>query len=148
MVTPNTVYPRLRGGSMSTGWAGLYKTGLSPPTRGIPRSNTHPYRATRSIPAYAGDPQIPDTATRIAAVYPRLRGGSGDKGAIKMKCKGLSPPTRGILPLTDKGVCVDGSIPAYAGDPLHRLIFWRCLYLIVGCLLGCCGLASAGSVAR
>ena len=51
------------------------------------------------------------------AVYPRLRGGSFRLSAISVALAGLSPPTRGILVSGFPYRALEGSIPAYAGDP-------------------------------
>ena len=51
-----TVYPRLRGGSLSIGASKDSASGLSPPTRGIHDEKTQELLDERSIPAYAGDP--------------------------------------------------------------------------------------------
>ena len=52
-----SVYPRLRGGSLRGNGGEPHANGLSPPTRGIPLVRAQPVRAARSIPAYAGDPR-------------------------------------------------------------------------------------------
>ena len=70
------VYPRLRGGSSSKSATASMPRGLSPPTRGIPLAKGEAMDAARSIPAYAGDPARMATQEALAAVYPRLRGGS------------------------------------------------------------------------
>ena len=51
------VYPRLRGGSVRRPSVQSSSKGLSPPTRGIRISPHPPCAASRSIPAYAGDPE-------------------------------------------------------------------------------------------
>ena len=70
------VYPRLRGGSVEPRSTLGGSAGLSPPTRGIPRTPRHPIQPSRSIPAYAGDPPLHQAAIYLLQVYPRLRGGS------------------------------------------------------------------------
>ena len=74
------VYPRLRGGSRGVGWAASRLLGLSPPTRGIRAGAVVGLRGLRSIPAYAGDPPMNGLRRYLGRVYPRLRGGSGNRG--------------------------------------------------------------------
>ena len=51
------------------------------------------------------------------SVYPRPRGGTYDIREIEGGEAGLSPPTRGNLPLALKSAIAPGSIPAHAGEP-------------------------------
>ena len=114
---PTKVYPRLRGGSF-VGFAGHIKPcGLSPPTRGILYQANERSQATRSIPAYAGDPPGGACLATHYRVYPRLRGGSLVRLWSIVSRRGLSPPTRGILPACPCQLVPYRSIPAYAGDP-------------------------------
>ena len=91
--------------------------------RSIPAYAGDPYLGqahqvhVRSIPAYAGDPHLPHHAKAGYAVYPRLRGGSHLRARSRRAAHGLSPPTRGIRPLTRRHPLPLRSIPAYAGDP-------------------------------
>ena len=111
------VYPRLRGGSLGASQQLLYAYGLSPPTRGIPRTPARTTARRGSIPAYAGDPETILWTTFGKRVYPRLRGGSPIQPRKAEQGTGLSPPTRGILAGSAREDVVKGSIPAYAGDP-------------------------------
>ena len=71
-----TVYPRVCGGTISTGAMPEGFTGLSPRVRG------NPYHADLwaldpwSIPACAGEPPSPKTADPARTVYPRVCGGT------------------------------------------------------------------------
>ena len=96
-------------------------TGLSPPTRGIPKAGQGWRVSIRSIPAYAGDPLGSEYNLSPFAVYPRLRGGSDAASSSTRRIGGLSPPTRGILPDQIQTNPHFGSIPAYAGDPSSGL---------------------------
>ena len=71
-----------------------------------------------SIPAYAGDPSPGYWYWISSSVYPRLRGGSCYAFCCVLEYRGLSPPTRGILPTAVYVAFRNRSIPAYAGDPL------------------------------
>ena len=76
-----------------------------------------PILGHRSIPAYAGDPDVAGGYVDWDEVYPRLRGGSGFAPAAIRCIRGLSPPTRGILYMLIPEYPGARSIPAYAGDP-------------------------------
>ncbi len=73
--------------------------------------------ASRSIPAYAGEPYDFGTLRAIITVHPRLRGGAIALKALAGVAAGPSPPTRGSRRCRcDKGRR-ERSIPAYAGEP-------------------------------
>ena len=114
-----TVYPRLRGGSYHGGTKNAKGEGLSPPTRGILIKRRWGLKSSRSIPAYAGDPITAIAPIYCHRVYPRLRGGSRQSAAAAVGGSGLSPPTRGIRMNSSTLKLRCGSIPAYAGDPVH-----------------------------
>ena len=125
---PLSVYPRLRGGSVIAMEMRRYHDGLSPPTRGIPPPPRQAASRPGSIPAYAGDPYGPSPKRRPLEVYPRLRGGSAAAAWFALFGIGLSPPTRGIPRRAPQSVLRQGSIPAYAGDPLGSAVSanrWR-----------------------
>ena len=111
------VYPRLRGGSHKRMVSRAIAEGLSPPTRGIRLPSLFFLCLGRSIPAYAGDPLALALLSLSWQVYPRLRGGSAQRGHWARPPIGLSPPTRGIQQAVRCVVLEFRSIPAYAGDP-------------------------------
>ena len=78
------VYPRLRGGSSPAALHIAHTGGLSPPTRGIRRLAMATGAIPGSIPAYAGDPIVLARPTFADRVYPRLRGGSARRPAIRL----------------------------------------------------------------
>ena len=90
------VYPRLRGGSEADEAVLNRLQGLSPPTRGIRAADAGFSTNERSIPAYAGDPDVYAVGLGAGEVYPRLRGGSYWVDGGRALHRGLSPPTRGI----------------------------------------------------
>ena len=92
---PRTVYPRPRGGTSRMSDADIRAQGLSPPTRGNPPRRARTIPSPGSIPAHAGEPTSPTTATPPQRVYPRPRGGTGVRPPLRWLCWGLSPPTRG-----------------------------------------------------
>ena len=116
----NWVYPRTRGGTSLPPVCTLCCRGLSPHTRGNPGAALDARRLPGSIPAHAGEPPAPVSASRMARVYPRTRGGT-DFGPIPFApLMGLSPHTRGNpIGLNFGDPCV-GSIPAHAGEPIVK----------------------------
>ena len=97
---PSKVYPRVCGGTPATSAPGNDRRGLSPRVRGNPMNSNLCVAVHRSIPACAGEPQMPAARPRAAGVYPRV-------------CGGTKGPTRGRLHF-------HGSIPACAGEPTNR----------------------------
>ena len=70
------VYPRPRGGTMSSICLAARLCGLSPPTRGNRPDVRQTYRLFGSIPAHAGEPAPCLSRNRPCWVYPRPRGGT------------------------------------------------------------------------
>ena len=80
--------------------------------------------ATGSIPAHAGEPAPRCRSAPPPGVYPRPRGGTPRRAGRRLKCRGLSPPTRGN-PKRGQGCHSRGrSIPAHAGGTLKRKNGW------------------------
>ena len=91
----------------------------------------------RSIPAWAGEPRWPSAGCRAGRVHPRVAGGARYPGAARSRMAGPSPRGRGasaILPTVPprhgpsprgrgsllrigRAVLLNGSIPAWAGEP-------------------------------
>ena len=111
------VYPRPRGGTYDEHGRTPRNRGLSPPTRGNLGEVTVYEIAPRSIPAHAGEPRRLAISAARAAVYPRPRGGTAGALISTGGRAGLSPPTRGNHHFVLIGVCIQGSIPAHAGEP-------------------------------
>ena len=116
------VYPRVCGGTIERIFPTTSKRGLSPRVRGNLLACLCKAAALGSIPACAGEP--PSSAPRPTAVwvYPRVCGGTGFKLATGWKYRGLSPRVRGNQPLGYHCPVTPGSIPACAGEPMHRRI--------------------------
>ena len=111
------VYPRVGGGTMNS-WANSHCLwGLSPRGRGNRVDRYGPVLASGSIPAWAGEPPQPGAIVHSEWVYPRVGGGTASTRAALAQDVGLSPRGRGNLALTLKDTEVDGSIPAWAGEP-------------------------------
>ena len=115
--TTRAVYPRPRGGTQRIPEQPAADGGLSPPTRGNPTSSAKTSVASGSIPAHAGEPALDHIRRGRAAVYPRPRGGTIEKGGTNTLGRGLSPPTRGNRRQPARLSTPARSIPAHAGEP-------------------------------
>ena len=114
------VYPRVCGGTGSRG-AGLGGApGLSPRVRGNPGCRRAPTMRRGSIPACAGEPRVPSSTDDEARVYPRVCGGTLDRGQEFVRASGLSPRVRGNREDRHRPREGLGSIPACAGEPSRR----------------------------
>ena len=114
------VYPRVCGG---TGAAPAHRGtawGLSPRVRG----NRAPLRVgrptRRSIPACAGEPRRKTRIGGLAAVYPRVCGGTILLLPVTAYGMGLSPRVRGNRIRAIDLINRQRSIPACAGEPIAR----------------------------
>ena len=121
-------YPRSRGATDGQGGVTPPHRGLSPLTRGNPRSCSTLHPHLRPIPAHAGQPMAVDLRLRFARAYPRSRGAT-DTGQCNPSLElGLSPLTRGN-PLRCSSIsALPGPIPAHAGQPgpfTLGAILWR-----------------------
>ena len=76
------VYPRPRGGTLSTSPRGRVRRGLSPPTRGNQNARSPARPFAGSIPAHAGEPRVSHRLEVVVAVYPRPRGGTSSAGEL------------------------------------------------------------------
>ena len=90
---------------------------LSPRMRGNQCRRMVCARIPRSIPAYAGEPSLPEWGMYRFAVYPRVCGGTMPDVAHPVTPPGLSPRMRGNPRWTNTSRLPYGSIPAYAGEP-------------------------------
>ena len=114
------VYPRVCGGTSSSGPTGTAPAGLSPRVRGNPPA-VHPAMAGgRSIPACAGEPSASPPDSPPPAVYPRVCGGTTNGPPAAPISRGLSPRVRGNRPGASSAPTAAGSIPACAGEPGRR----------------------------
>ena len=94
------------------------RDGLSPRGRGNLRSSRHAVARDRSIPAWAGEPGSPITGQSRKRVYPRVGGGTFTPQQWIAESRGLSPRGRGNLPSCQPRTGRQGSIPAWAGEPI------------------------------
>ena len=111
------VYPRVRGGTTSSGRSRLTTRGLSPRARGnhiVWEITTH---YPRSIPACAGEPHCVIPLESVWRVYPRVRGGTLRPLTANTSSSGLSPRARGNRSRSARCRCRRRSIPACAGEP-------------------------------
>ena len=124
-VSPTAVYPRVGGGTQRARAVGEVPAGLSPRGRGNrpPRRTRKPQE--RSIPAWAGEPVDNDIIDTRHGVYPRVGGGTRVEEREGNYIEGLSPRGRGNPPVSLEGLPGQGSIPAWAGEPLAmRSAMW------------------------
>ena len=117
------VYPRVCGGTSQSAPSPARPQGLSPRVRGNRGQMDVPVRSSRSIPACAGEPTAARRKQTATAVYPRVCGGTGVDGVIGRADKGLSPRVRGNPGRAPPPRPRHRSIPACAGEPLHRVPF-------------------------
>ena len=113
------VYPRVCGGTLSSGTSSATAAGLSPRVRGN-RNGERPHLIDGgSIPACAGEPASRQRWLNDRKVYPRVCGGTAGRSSIWRVGRGLSPRVRGNLGhFSAAGMeIVEGSIPACAGEP-------------------------------
>ena len=115
---PVRVYPRVYGGTFPPRRLLGLVPGLSPRVRGNPTQGALGARATRSIPACTGEPRRGAWSRRRSRVYPRVYGGTGDRGLSLSAPQGLSPRVRGNRQRQRRRRRVWGSIPACTGEPV------------------------------
>ena len=114
---PLPVYPRVCGGTNARRRYIRASKGLSPRVRGNPRGAVQLAAERRSIPACAGEPSGKRNDRTFTTVYPRVCGGTDEKGGVPAARQGLSPRVRGN-PQGDAAAIRRGrSIPACAGEP-------------------------------
>ena len=75
------------------------------------------YADRRSIPACAGEPELPSTQNITRRVYPRVCGGTRHAALRVDGGRGLSPRVRGNRLVPCDMEDASGSIPACAGEP-------------------------------
>ena len=111
------VYPRVCGGTGGDASLRRLDEGLSLRVRGNPPSAIPVDHRLRSIPACAGEPRPFLPANPRIAVYPRVCGGTHQRGQDIFGFVGLSPRVRGNLNAVSPDVSTSRSIPACAGEP-------------------------------
>ena len=111
------VYPRVCGGTVGRCHSHNTPPGLSPRVRGNHPGGNCGDAQPGSIPACAGEPQLPPPIARRIAVYPRVCGGTPLIGSPGAQPSGLSPRVRGNLLAFGHRQPDVGSIPACAGEP-------------------------------
>ena len=115
------VYPRACGGTDPNDQYAQLNTGLSPRLRGNREECHTKWSAWRSIPAPAGEPDLPERGPDQQGVYPRACGGTARRQCRRRAGAGLSPRLRGNRSRRFFRVSRIGSIPAPAGEPCTRL---------------------------
>ena len=116
------VYPRACGGTIGGLIAAMIQMGLSPRVRGNPSQLRTSPVSGRSIPARAGEPQMPTRNDWWRRVYPRACGGTTTGTLDAVACIGLSPRVRGNPPVRRHSDAPRRSIPARAGEPARLAV--------------------------
>ena len=98
------VYPRVCGGTTHDDPLSVANPGLSPRVRGNRHHSGGKGGMPRSIPACAGEPMQRRERVGVAAVYPRVCGGTGARRCAFQAGLGLSPRVRGN-PFGDSARC-------------------------------------------
>ena len=118
---PVGVYPRVCGGTTVRIEPERRCYGLSPRVRG----NLNHVRISKSqhgsIPACAGEPELPRCTINRCRVYPRVCGGTSNRGSDAIYMQGLSPRVRGNPINGSRPGALARSIPACAGEPTMSL---------------------------
>ena len=116
ILMPQSVYPRVCGGSPRGNADDHALRGLSPRVRGKLNPGRGLVGNAGSIPACAGEAcKEPRTACH-PEVYPRVCGGSAEGWGRRRHSRGLSPRVRGKRRLARPGRFGIRSIPACAGE--------------------------------
>ena len=116
------VYPRVGGETARSVDRRRTVSGLSPRGRGNPRPPPPPVEPVGSIPAWAGKPGRRLSACCRNRVYPRVGGETRPCCRWHYSMCGLSPRGRGNPVPEALFEALTGSIPAWAGKPLRRLV--------------------------
>ena len=115
------VNPRSRGGGSKARPRARRTAGQSPLTRGRHYTDQLVLLDKGSIPAHAGEAQRDQLLALEPGVNPRSRGGGGDNTLADRVAQGQSPLTRGRQSSLAEQLCINGSIPAHAGEAPRRL---------------------------
>ncbi len=122
------VHPRERGGAAMPPGAGAAGAGPSPRARGSRERSLAQGPRFGSIPASAGEPQRLRHPGVGRGVHPRERGGARASECAICAALGPSPRARGSQLGHRRGIELDGSIPASAGEPgrsmCRRTLHW------------------------
>ena len=116
-MAPSRVYPRVGAGTATQRSRRRPMSGLSPRGRGNRGRRAHRRAEEGSIPAWAGEPKSRRSPRDLRRVYPRVGGGTTRRTSAKIATRGLSPRGRGNLQDPECRASIDGSIPAWAGEP-------------------------------
>ncbi len=119
-------YPRVCGATDDDRLAFCPLKGLSPRVRGNRDWSPCGTPRVRPIPACAGQPATSARLTRQRRAYPRVCGATAATSSAGVPMRGLSPRVRGNRQQQGFGRCLQGPIPACAGQPKRRATgLWR-----------------------
>ena len=111
------VHPRVCGEARWQGATCSTRAGPSPRVRGSPGLADGQQQRVGSIPACAGKPTWPATATTFRRVHPRVCGEAVTASRQRRLAYGPSPRVRGSREVERAKQVAHGSIPACAGKP-------------------------------
>ncbi len=106
-------------GTVDVAGQSVWVWGLSPRVRGNRLHLPDDMGDARSIPACAGEPASISTSLRTFWVYPRVCGGTLERGISPSASRGLSPRVRGNRLPRGLPPAPPRSIPACAGEPAN-----------------------------
>ena len=114
--TVSAVYPRLRGERLRSRMGLQPCCGLSPASRGTQCVGSYSKASQRFIPGFAGNALLWSGSSHVVAVYPRLRGERPNSQHQRVPAIGLSPASRGTLPVYAAFPSGVRFIPGFAGN--------------------------------
>jgi len=113
-------HPRVGGGTGCASRTGARTWGPSPRGRGNHRSLKPFCLVLGTIPAWAGEPHLPQPAHKATGDHPRVGGGTFQRPAALRAVQGPSPRGRGNQADHAGALGAGGTIPAWAGEPNLR----------------------------
>jgi len=115
---PSRDHPRVGGGTLSGDTLAPPDGGPSPRGRGNLKFLGLNGNSKRTIPAWAGEPLLPIFGVNHPRDHPRVGGGTTNIPRSARPLMGPSPRGRGNLRRDSMEEKENGTIPAWAGEPL------------------------------
>ncbi len=114
-------HPRVGGGTRANRCPPITIVGPSPRGRGNRAPGGERAPVDRAIPAWAGEPRHGGVGEACATGHPRVGGGTGRRTSPEQIAAGPSPRGRGNPCERGADQGAGGAIPAWAGEPRHRI---------------------------
>ncbi len=124
LLCPARDHPRVGGGTAWRRLNPLRDLGPSPRGRGNRRDPAQRSPDDGTIPAWAGEPRQFSYSVAVSWDHPRVGGGTRKSRSAFQAMAGPSPRGRGNLHPMPSYVAVMRTIPAWAGEPIHRRSWW------------------------